>query len=85
MDKKKIGPALGDVLDQRTPEFVMNMILNARQMEQHDPEAKRLLEKYKVAMQDMDLNREDARAILEYLRQEQAGRDKGRKPDAAGK
>jgi cytochrome c2 len=79
LDKRKIGPALGDVLGRRAPEFVMNMILNATQMEKHDPTAKHLLDEYKVAMQVLNLDRKDARAILEYLRQEHAARTKEKK------
>lgn len=77
LDKKKVGPPLGKVFDQRTPEFIMNMILNAPQMEQKDPAAKKLVAEYKVAMPQLGLNRKDARAILEYLR-EQAGGGEGK-------
>ena len=68
LDERKVGPPLGDVTKQRTPEFIMNMILNTSDMEQHDPTAKRLEAEYPVKMPATNLNEKQAREILEYLR-----------------
>lgn len=68
LNQKKVGPPLGDVVNERTPEFIMNMILNATNMEQHDPTAKRLKSEYHVPMPQTGLKRSQARAVLEYLR-----------------
>lgn len=67
--KKYIGPAPAGILDRRTPEWVMNMILNPTEMIQKDPVAKKLLAEANGAiMADQNLTREQARAVLEYFR-----------------
>ena len=68
LQQKIVGPPLGDITKQRTPEFVMNMILNAPVMEQKDPKVETLVEKYHVNMPNTGLSEKQARAILEYLR-----------------
>jgi cytochrome c len=68
MSERKAGPPLGSVTKTRTPEFVMNMMLNPTGMEQHDPVARRLLEEYHVPMPELNLSQDQARSILEYLR-----------------
>ncbi len=69
MDARYVGPPLGDVTERRTPEYVMNMILAPEKMLQHDADAKALLAEYSVPMTNQNLSHEEARAILEYLRQ----------------
>jgi mono/diheme cytochrome c family protein len=68
MKEKKIGPPLQDVTLQRTPEFIMNLIINPTEMEQKDTIVKKLLSEYHVPMPDLSLSQEQAREILEYLR-----------------
>lgn len=68
-DKKFIGPAQKGVLQRRTPEWVMNMILNPEGMIQKDPLAKALLAEFNGApMANQNLTQEEARAVLEYFR-----------------
>lgn len=68
-DKKFIGPAQKGVLDRRTPEWIMNMILNPEVMIQQDPLAKDLLAEFNGApMANQNLTQEEARAVLEYFR-----------------
>jgi mono/diheme cytochrome c family protein len=68
-DKKYIGPAPKDILERRTPEWVMNMILNPEVMIVQDPLAKDLLMEFNGApMANQNLTEEEARAILEYFR-----------------
>ncbi|PQV48421.1 mono/diheme cytochrome c family protein [Jejuia pallidilutea] len=68
-DKKFIGPAPKNILDRRTPEWVMNMILNPEEMTQKDPLAKALLIEFNGSpMANQGLSEEDARAVLEYFR-----------------
>jgi len=68
-DKKYIGPAPKDILDRRTPEWVMNMIVNPTEMLQKDPLAKQVLAEANGAiMADQNISEEDARKILEYFR-----------------
>ena len=64
-----IGPAQKGIFERRNPTWVMNMILNPEGMIKEDPVAKKLFEKYnKVAMTNMGLTQEDARAVMEYIR-----------------
>ena len=64
-----IGPAMSGILDRRSPEWIMNMILNPIQMLEEDPIAIELLEKYNFEyMYNQNLLDEEAREILEYFR-----------------
>ena len=64
-----IGPAMSGILDRRSPEWIMNMILNPIQMLEEDPIAIDLLEKYNFEyMYNQNLLEEEAREILEYFR-----------------
>lgn len=68
-DKKFIGPAPKDILNRRSPEWVMNMILNPEEMIMKDPIAKQLLIEYNGApMANQGVTNEQARQILEYFR-----------------
>ena len=68
-DKKFIGPAPKDILSRRTPEWIMNMILNPDEMTQKDPLARALLIEFNGSpMANQSLSEEDARAVLEYFR-----------------
>ena len=68
-DKKFIGPSPKGVLERRSPEWVMNMILNPEEMVQKDPLAKALLIEFNGSpMANQNLSQEDARAVLEYFR-----------------
>ena len=68
-DKKFIGPAPTNILDRRSPEWVMNMILNPDEMTQKDPLARALLIEFNGSpMANQNLSQEDARAVLEYFR-----------------
>ena len=67
--EKFIGPAPKGVLTRRSPEWVMNMILNPEQMVKEDPIAKKLLVEYNMAaMANQSLTQDQARKILEYFR-----------------
>ncbi len=68
LDSRRVGPPLRDVLGHRTPEFVMNMMLNPDEMIKRHPEVKKLLAEYLTVMTFQNLSVEDARAVLEYLR-----------------
>lgn len=66
--KRSVGPALQGVTERRSPEWVMNMIMNPEGMVAEDPIAKALLEEYLAPMANQSISEEDARAILEFLR-----------------
>lgn len=68
-DKKFIGPAPMKIMERRTPEWIMNMILDPVGMVQNDPLAKDLLMEFNGApMANQNLSQEEARAVLEYFR-----------------
>tara|TARA_R110002124_G_scaffold126919_3_gene286772 strand:- start:4168 stop:4677 length:510 start_codon:yes stop_codon:yes gene_type:complete len=67
LSERYVGPALGDILEKRTPAYVMNMILNPDQMVKEHPEVKKLLAEYLTPMPNQNIAREEARAIVEYL------------------
>ncbi|SHJ50276.1 c-type cytochrome [Maribacter aquivivus] len=68
-EQRMIGPALKGVYERRSPEWVMNMIINPDRMLKEDPIAKALLKEYSNAiMLNQNLNEEDARNLAEYLR-----------------
>ena len=69
VDKKFIGPAPTGILERRTPEWVMNMILAPEKMVKEDPLAKELLMEFNGSpMANQNLTEEEARAVLEYFR-----------------
>lgn len=69
VDQRMIGPAMKGVYERRSPEWVMNMILNPDGMLKEDPIAKALLKEYNNAiMLDQNLTEEEARDVAEYLR-----------------
>ncbi len=66
--KRYIGPGLNGITERRSPEWIMNMILNADEMLQKDPVAKALITEYNAPMAQQQISEEEARAILEYFR-----------------
>lgn len=69
IDKKFVGPSPKGILDRRTPEWVMNMILNPEEMIQKDPLAKQvMIESNMAVMANQNMTEEQARKILEYFR-----------------
>lgn len=67
--EKFIGPAPKGIFERRTPEWVMNMILNPEVMVKEDPIAKKLLIEFNGSpMANQNLTEEEARTVLEYFR-----------------
>ena len=68
-EQRMIGPALKGIYERRSPEWVMNIILNPDGMLKEDPIAKALLKEYNNAiMLNQNLSEEQARSVAEYLR-----------------
>jgi mono/diheme cytochrome c family protein len=68
-ERKLIGPAMKGIYERRSPEWVINILLNPTEMLKQDPIAKALLKKYNnVMMLNQNLEQSEARAIAEYLR-----------------
>ncbi|MCB0480188.1 MAG: cytochrome c [Flavobacteriales bacterium] len=69
VDKKFIGPSPAGIMERRTPEWVMNMILNPEEMIQKDPLAKQvMMESNMAVMANQNMTEDQARKILEYFR-----------------
>ena len=67
--EESVGPAIKGILERRSPEWIMNMILNPTEMLQEDPIAKKLLAEYNnVYMYNQNLIEDEAREIIEYFR-----------------
>ncbi len=67
--KRLVGPPQEGIMEKRTPEWVMNMIMNPEEMLQKDPIAKAMLEEFNGAvMSNQDISEEEARALVEYFR-----------------
>ena len=68
-EKRFIGPSPKGILERRSPEWVMNMILNPEEMIANDPIARALLIEFNGApMANQNLTEEQARQVLEYFR-----------------
>jgi len=69
IDERFIGPAPKGILSRRSPEWIMNMILNPDGMIKEDPIAIKLLAEYNNApMANQNLTEDQARSILEFFR-----------------
>ena len=66
--KRYIGPALKGITQRRSPEWIMNMILNPEEMLKKDPVGIALIKEYNAPMANQQMKESDARAILEYFR-----------------
>ncbi|MEM7514517.1 MAG: cytochrome c [Bacteroidota bacterium] len=64
-----IGPPPNGILERRSPEWVMNMILNPGEMVEKDSLAKALFMEFNGQMMtNQNVTVEEARAMLEYFR-----------------
>lgn len=68
-DERYVGPPLRKVTQTRTPEYVMNMILDTETMIDNDDTVKCLLQEYMLKMPNMQVDEKDARSVLEHLRE----------------
>ena len=76
-DKRLVGPGFQGVTSRREPEWIMNMITNVDVMLDKDPIAQALLEECLTRMPNQNISAEDARGLLEFMRQndlEKAGK-----------
>lgn len=69
LDEQVVGPAIRGVTKRRTPEWIMNLIVNTNEMVEKDPIVKRLVAETFQKMTFQDVSEPDARNILEYFRQ----------------
>ena len=67
-DEKLVGPGWKDVTKRREPLWIMNMITNVDMMLETDPEAQKLLELCLVRMPNQNINTDEARKVIEFMR-----------------
>jgi mono/diheme cytochrome c family protein len=66
--EKLVGPGWKGVTDRRKPEWIMNFVTNTDEMLDKDPNAKALVEVCMVRMPNQHLNDDEARQMLEFMR-----------------
>ena len=69
---KLVGPGWKDVTLRRKPEWIMNFVTNTDANLNKDPQAMTLLEECMVRMPNQNLSDDDARRILEFMRNNDA-------------
>jgi len=67
-EDRVVGPGWAGVTKRREPNWIMNMITNVDMMLETDPEAQKLLEQCLVRMPNQNITQDDARQILEFMR-----------------
>ena len=69
INRRLIGPPMKGIYDKRSPEWVMNIILNPDEMLKKDPIAVALLKEYNnIMMLNQNITEDQARALAEYFR-----------------
>jgi len=68
-DEKLVGPGWKGVTTRKTPHWIMNFITNPDPMIDKDPEVQAQLELCLVRMPNQNLSEDEARSILEFMRQ----------------
>jgi len=68
-DKRLIGPPLKGIYERRSPEWVVNLLLNTTEMLKKDPIAIALLKEYNnIQMLNQNLSESEALSLAEFLR-----------------
>lgn len=68
LDEKYVGPAQRDVFKRRSPEYILNFMLNPEENYKRHPEAKKLLGEYLTQMPNQNLTIDEAKALLDFFR-----------------
>lgn len=68
LDARFIGPAQRYTADRRSPEYIVNMMMNPDTMLAKHPTAQKMLAEYKAPMANMHIQLPEAMNILEYMR-----------------
>lgn len=68
-DEKLVGPGWKGVTERNKPEWIMNFITDPDPMIDKDPKLQAQLELCLVRMPNQSISDDDARSILEYMRQ----------------
>jgi cytochrome c5 len=67
-EERLVGPGWAGVTKRREPHWIMNMITNVEMMLETDPEAQKLLEQCLVRMPNQNLDKDQARQVIEFMR-----------------
>jgi cytochrome c551/c552 len=67
-NEKLVGPGWKGVTSRRKPEWIMNFATNVEEMLAKDPNAMAMLEECLVRMPNQNLSDDDARHVLEFMR-----------------
>ncbi len=67
--EKLVGPGWKGVTQRRKPEWIMNFVTNTDEMLNKDTSAQAMLEICMVKMPNQNLSDEDARKMLEFMRE----------------
>lgn len=68
MGRRFVGPPLGAVTEARSPEFLINFILNPEEMTNRHPVGQALLQEYMTIMPYQNVSRDQAIEIIDFLR-----------------
>lgn len=68
-DERLVGPGWKGVTTRHRPEWIMNFMTNTDEMIDKDPKAQAMLEICMVRMPNQNLTDDEAREILEFMRQ----------------
>lgn len=68
-DQRVVGPGWAGVTNRRSPEWIMNMIMNVDVMLEEDAEARKLLEECLTRMPNQGVTHDSARELVEFMRE----------------
>jgi cytochrome c1 len=68
MGRRFVGPPLGEITEARSPEFLINFILNPEEMTNRHPVGQALLQEYMTIMPYQNVSKEQAIDIVDFLR-----------------
>lgn len=68
-DERLVGPGWKGVTQRRAPEWIMNFSTNTDEMLNKDAQAQAMLETCLIRMPNQNLSDDDARKVLEFMRQ----------------
>lgn len=71
-DERLVGPGWAGVTERRKPYWILNFITNPDPMIEKDPEVQAQLELCLIRMPNQNLSEDEATAILEFMRQNDA-------------
>ncbi|WP_159024068.1 c-type cytochrome [Formosa sp. L2A11] len=67
-DQRRVGPGWAGITNNRRPEWILNMIINTDEMLNLDEAAIMQLEDCLTRMPSQNLNLEESRSVLEFMR-----------------